>query len=198
MKGRIQIRGTLLVAVVLLCASASHGTVIWDESVNGDLSNNGTAPTSLPALTVGSNRVVGSIGVSWSDDDEDAAMFTVPVGSVLSELILESYSCGTFYDYAPFSLHRGSSTSGPMVEFILLTDWGAGTDLLQFDSAPGAQPAGVYTFHFDFIQQSGGPDERSLYSVALNLTPVPEPSSMVLLGIGLAGLVKSRIRREKK
>jgi len=188
----------LVVVAILLFASTSRGTVIWDESVHGDLSNDDAAPTSLPSLVVGSNQVIGSIGVSWSDDDGDAAMFTVPAGFVLSQLILESYSCGTHYDYVPFSLHPGTSASGPTIEFILLTDWGSGTDLLQFDSAPGPQPAGVYTFHFDFIQQSGGPDERSLYSVALNLAPVPEPSSMVLLSIGLAGLAKSRIRRGRK
>jgi len=181
--------------LVIVGVSSSHAALIWDESINGDLSNNELAPTDLPALNPGSNRLVGSIGTWWSSDPGDVFRFTVPSGYRLSEFVLESYDDGTYYDYLPVSLHRGASVSDPYVEFILLTDWGSGTDLLQFDSAPGPQPAGVYTVDISSIEQGTGVDERSLYSIDMKMEAIPAPGAFLLAGLG-TGLF-SYIRRRR-
>ena len=194
MKNFIQALGALFVSTTLFFASPSHAIVIWDESLDGDFSNNVVAPTDLLTLNLGSNLIVGSIGRSSSSDSKDVAMFTVPTGYVLSQVIFESYQHGVYYDYVPFSLHSGASTSDPMIEFILLTDWGAGTDLLQFDSRPGPQPAGIYTFKFGSIEQDTVVDERSLYSVNFNISPIPEPCTMLLVGSGILGVAGLRRR----
>jgi hypothetical protein len=141
--------------------------VIWDESENGDFSNVDETPTDLPTLSPGSNEIHGSIGRFSSSDTADVATFTVPAGYQLSQVILSSYDDIVYYDYVPFTLYNGSTVNDPQIESILLNENGAGTDLLQFDSMPGPQPAGVYTFKFSSIQQDAVTDERSLYTISL-------------------------------
>jgi len=185
----------LPISIALLWVSPSHASTLWDESIDGDLSNDELAPTDLPALDLGSNLIFGSIGLSSSSDDGDTARFTVPTGWILSQVVLETYQDGAYYDYVPFSLYRGASTSDPLVESILLSESSAGTDLLQFDSAPGPQPAGDYAFEFGSIHQANSEDERSLYSIRLNI--IPEPSTMLLFAVGLAGVAGMRCGRKK-
>ena len=177
----------MLATFTLLFADAASASILWHESINGDLSNSSSAPTTLPALTLGPNRIVGSIGAWWSSDDGDVATFTVPPGFLLSNVILESYNDMVYYDYVPFILYRGASTSGQEIEFILFGEQNVGTDLLDFDSKPGPQPAGDYTFRFHNIETDNITDERSTYTVNLTLSEVPEPATLSLLAFG--GLV---------
>ena len=192
-KTKIIVLTTIIFLFSISCFSAkSYAGIIWNESTSGDLSNNTTLPINLPVLNAGDNRIVGSIGTWWCSDDADVASFVVPDGYILTNLILESYNCGTYYDYVPFSFYRGSSTDGELIEFMLLAEFGAGTDLLQFDSMPGPQSAGAYTFEFNSIQSRVVVDERSTYSVNLILCPAPEPATLILLGLGSLALIRKR------
>jgi len=201
MKGVIIMRNVLFVivmALLLLCVPQSYAVTIWDESINSDLSNNELVPTDLGTLNSGISRVIGSIQRWDYDDNGDVARFTVPAGYILSQFILESYDYGTYYDYAPVLLYKGASTSDPMLEAMLLTNWGSGTDLLQFDSAPGPQPAGIYTFKVDYLICDIVVPEASSYSVAINVIPsVPIPAAAWLLASGLIGLAAVRRRLKK-
>ncbi|MCP4107018.1 MAG: PEP-CTERM sorting domain-containing protein [Desulfobacteraceae bacterium] len=186
----------LILLTLLFFVPTSHATTIWDESVNGDLSNISSAPSDISVLISGSNIIVGSIGAFFTSDNTDIFNFTVPAGYVLSNVILETYDYGASYDYVPVTLFDGATSSDPIIEFMLLTEWGAGTDLLQFDSAPGAQSAGIYTMKFS-SKQPVNSSGSSLYSVNLIVSPTPEPSTFFLFGIGIIGLAGSKLRRKK-
>jgi hypothetical protein len=184
----------LCLLVILLTATVvivplSHAVTIWDESFNGDLSNNPNNPTDIGTLNPGSNQIIGTLN-GWFPE-KDVAKFVVPDGYLLSQFILATYDYGRYYDYSPVALNPGSIVNySTKIEFILLTDFNAGTDLLQFDSAPGPQPAGVYTFYIG-QKESDSSDETSLYSMVLNVTPsspVPEPATIILLSSCLLGL----------
>jgi hypothetical protein len=142
--------------------------VIWDESNDGDFSNIDATPTDLLMLSPGKiNEIHGSIGRFSSSDTADVVKFTVPAGYRLTHVILSAYDDIVYYDYVPFTLYNGLTADDSQIEFMLLNESGAGTDLLQFDSMPGPQPAGVYSFKFGSIQQNAVSDERSLYTVLL-------------------------------
>jgi hypothetical protein len=75
---------TSLLAVAFTTAAMGQGTVLWDESVNGPLSNDYTQPTYLGALQAGTNSVIGSAeavpsGMGWTVYD-DSFTFAVPAG----------------------------------------------------------------------------------------------------------------------
>ena len=63
--GTARLRVTLLAmamaTAMAMTTTAAQAVVVWDESVSGDLSNSGLAPTAL-ALSPGSNVVRGMTG----------------------------------------------------------------------------------------------------------------------------------------
>src|SRR5262245_41357707 len=66
----------------MLLASGAASAAMWDESVSGDMSGTGLAPSVL-ALDVGSNIIRGSFRAG----DLDYLAVTVPVGQVLSAIV---------------------------------------------------------------------------------------------------------------
>ncbi len=101
-----------LAAAALCCATvgAQASTVVWDESVNGDLSNDGLSPTAL-TFGAGSNAVLGTTGTPGSGSsgiDRDYFSFTVQTGfSVTSIRCCRTVS----YPVVRHSWHTGWSTA---------------------------------------------------------------------------------------
>src|SRR6185369_15505401 len=62
-------------------------SVIYDEAVSGDLSNNQSAPTAL-TLALGTNSIKGAEG---DVDIQDWVTVRVPAGMFLSNLVLASF-----------------------------------------------------------------------------------------------------------
>ena len=148
-------------------AMASHAAV-WDESLAGDLSNSGLAPTSL-VFVVGANQVLGSVGNSGQGVDRDYFKFTVPPGATLTSLKLLGNTSVSGAD-SFLALQVGPQVtvtpSGAGVENLLgFTHYGTeqiGTDILPlvvFNNFNGGLPSGTYSV---WVQDTGGQVEYGL------------------------------------
>lgn len=195
---------TLGLSLGLLAATA-HAGVIWDESVNGDLSGDRLAP-SVVTLSVGSNDLLATS----SQGDREYLTFAVPAGHLLSSVILDAYAGndGTAF----FGLQSGTTFTEPAsgTNPGNLLGWahfgfdfgrvGVGQDLLP---VAGAQfgvigftpplPAGNYAV---WLQQTSTTDLTS-YTLDFVVTPVPEPAAAPLAAgaLLLGTLAVRRLRR---
>jgi uncharacterized repeat protein (TIGR01451 family) len=170
-------------------------SVLWDESVNGNLSNNQGTPTPLSAA-LGTNSVIGTVG--GADGTQDWLTLHVPAGMRLDSLVLAVYSStdaqgftgvqpGTSFVGSPFTAgsylgyaHFGTgATNGTLPPTNLI-----GADLLPImgsaTTAPGAQgftpplAAGDYTF---LIQQLGA---ITTYQFDYDTNTVPTPDLTIV------------------
>ncbi|MFL5328936.1 MAG: PEP-CTERM sorting domain-containing protein [Gemmataceae bacterium] len=207
----------LALIVLISVASTSRASVLWNESTSGDLSNNQAAPSTFVLLN-GTNSVIGSVqGPSPAGPDpRDWVTVTVPVGFQMTQYVNAAYSSTDVQGFTGFqagsvfvgafgssaSVYNGFSHFGTAAANSGFSTFNSiGVDLLpvmQQQSPPqGAQgftiplAAGDYSF---IIQQTGS--ALTNYQFDFVVTPVPEPSSMLLLGIGgVAAVARWRKRR---
>jgi hypothetical protein len=203
--------GVICLSSQLILSSLSPATVVWNESVNGDLSNNQAVPTAI-TLSPGVNSVIGT--VTGLVDPQDWIALTIPAGFQLSSDVLESYAstdlqgftgvqAGSSFVGSPFFAssylgycHVGTgATNGGLPATDLV-----GLDLLPLmgdnvNISPGSAgftpplPSGTYTF---LIQQTGA---ATAYQFDYGMTAVPEPTSIGLLVGGAMLALRRRTRR---
>ncbi len=185
--------------VLVLLAGVARADVVWYEVVNGDLSNDPSAPTPI-TLGLGTNTVIAAV---YADTDaQDWMAFTFPAGYLLIGLVLGDYDS---LDHVAFTgFQAGPTFVGDPVyppSYMGYTHFGPdliGEDLLALMSDPANDPgaqgftpplaSGVYTF---FVQQLG---QDSLYQFDFEVTAVPGPGGWA--GMGVLGLAVG-IRRKR-
>jgi hypothetical protein len=199
----------LLAALALPLGSAQALT--WDETINGDLSDDGTAPTLLGTLDPGSNLISGTMGSLGGTGplDPDVWNFTIDPGYYLTGINLVGYSAqsGSLSNQSFMAIANGGSIDmNDPSNHLSNALWGYGTDgfgntynnlLALLDAGPefgglgfnGPLPAGNYTF---WIQEGSDQINYNIDFVT-SPVPVPEPGSLLLLGV--AGLWLLRRRR---
>jgi hypothetical protein len=72
-----------LASFLSLVASPLHAQVAYDESISGDLSNDGLNPTTI-TLQDGWNNIMGTTGRTGATVDRDYFTFTVPTNHIVS------------------------------------------------------------------------------------------------------------------
>lgn len=203
-------RSFVLLAVLLLPFGMAQA-LTWDEGLNGDLSDDGAAPTLLGTLSAGSNLISGTMGSLGGTGplDADVWNFTIAPGYYLTGINLLGYSAqsGSLSNESFMAIANGGTIDfNDPLGHLSNTLWGYGQDgfgntyvdlLALLDAGPqfagigfdGPLPSGNYTF---WIQE--GSDQIN-YSIDFVTTPVPvpEPGSLMLLGV--AGLWMLRRRR---
>jgi hypothetical protein len=97
----------VLAAIALLAVLASpvSAGVIWDESINGNLSTNPAAPTPI-VFAPGGNTIIGTVA-NINAQTRDYITFTIPDGQTLTSLNLLAFSP----DNIGFSAFNAGSTS---------------------------------------------------------------------------------------
>lgn len=181
-------------AVLLAGTSGvASAATVWDESLHGDLSSTGLAPSPL-TLGVGSNTVRGTTGNSGSGIDRDYFTFAIASGFTLGAVTLlpdTNVSGGSSF----FAMQAGpqvtTSPNGAGADALLgFTHYGndlIGQDLL-FAIGFLDLGAGVYSV---WVQETGGP---ATYGFDFQVQAVPLPGAALLLLSGLAGLTTLRRR----
>jgi hypothetical protein len=177
---------------------SAHASIIYNESVNGDLSGNGLAPTSV-TVALGSNQVFGSTGKNTDQVvDRDYLTFTVPAFTAWTGLtVLPGTS--TVGALSFIGLQAGNQVTLPVAPATAagLLGWrhfstsDINTDILAEMGVPsngstgftGGLGPGSYSL---WIQETGA--GSSLYGFDIILTPIPEPGTYAMMGIALACL----------
>lgn len=199
----------LCILVVLALPLSRARAMNWDESTDGDLSNNGAAPTFV-SLTSGSNLFTGTMGFfgpNPQDFDADIWRFTIDPGYYLTGINLLAYSAPAANIQSFMALDDATTINmfdpSQHLSNGLWTEEFDGfgntyTDLLAIlDLGPeyggtgfnGPLGPGNYTF---WIQEGSDPIS---YTIDFVVTPVPEPAGALLVGLaGMSALMRRRRR----
>ena len=82
---------------------------LWNESIDGDLSDIGAAPTQLAPLMLGSNTLSATFNAGSANPSPDYFTLDIPDGLALSEIVLKDWQASpTFEDIAFFAVQSGS------------------------------------------------------------------------------------------
>ena len=184
---------TAAIATGILAGSAS-ADLMWDEGIDGDLSDNYLAPTQL--FTKGINNHV--IFETSTGDDREFFTFTIAAGFQLSAMVLDDFQTSPETNLGFISINQGSvlpfDPDAPDVTALLGyylpgTD-DVGNDILQLMGQGGGSQgfsgplaAGTYTF---WAQETG--PSVDMWDINFVVTEVPAPGALALLGLaGFAG-----------
>ena len=201
------LRSIVLLASAFLYGTAAHGDTIYDESVLGDLSNNGLAPTVL-TVSLGSNDLFGTTGKTGTVIDRDYFTFTVPQGLELTAITVlpGTETLGTLGE-SFIGIESGpevtvSTTATDATRLLGWDHYGTGdigvnilplmgTSGLGSTGFTGPLPAGTYSLWEQEASAGTVP-----YGLDFTVTAAtPEPASWTMLLAGMALLVGITARR---
>lgn len=197
--------GLLLLLFAFSYQTSYAQFILWNESINGDLSNNQAAPNQF-TLNLGVNSIIANVNNTGGVDPRDFATVTVPAGLRLSALVLASYSSPDAQGFT--GVQTGTSFVGSILNpasYLGYAHFGTGavngnlppTNLVGVDILPimgdtnlaaGSQgftpplQANPYTFLF---QQTGA--SSTDYQFDFIVTAVPEPDALALLTLITTG-----------
>lgn len=175
----------LFAALCVLVAQPIYGTVIYSETIDGELSGLIDTPTSIGALGLGDNTVTGTIstgGLSFVD----SFTFTVVSGQVLDSI---TFTLTTTDENHFFAFADDSTLVALPSELLIATLIEAdqsGENILDTQSAGGNQggtglPASLGAGDYSIWFQETTPTSVIGYSFTLTTVTVPEPSTTTFL-----------------
>ena len=182
--------------MVVLCALAIEAcdvygqtTVLWNESVNGEMSQNFDYPTQLGNLQIGNNIIIGATecvpyGNNWGEYP-DIFIFNVPDGYYIDEVYVQVdlpniwawIGDSTLDNRLAFSLNPSSGELFPQWG---ITSLGADTYGMYMQNDDGQAYTTVGNYELDFVVE-----------------PAPEPGTFGLLLLGAGVFILRSCRKSR-
>jgi hypothetical protein len=189
----------ILLALGLALIPCAASAISYSESVDGDFSGNGLAPTPL-VLAFGSNMISGSTVFG------DLDYFSVSIPAQLQQIVVTNYTSANSISF--IAVQSGTAVTEPpgTPDVANLLGWahfgpgvfppsGVGADILDnIGTGGGAQgfvpplPSGSYAF---WVQETGS----SPVGYGFDFVVAPEPGSLALTALGMAALALRRATR---
>lgn len=176
--------------------SVAHAAVVYDESTDGDLSDDRGAPTQI-VLNAGANDLIGTSGFDGTTSFRDYATFVVPVGATLTSIkAIEGMEPAVAVSFIGIQAGPAITVDPNLPNPALLLGWqhvgsvGAGQTL---DILTGVTPLGPGTYSL-WIQDFDFGDSAYAFRFELS-APVPEPSTWMTLALGGVFLLGSLSRK---
>lgn len=176
---------SLLVAV-LAARAMGQGTILWDESVDGPLSQSFDSPTPLPAFQFGTNSITGTVEVEpisggWFSYPNFFTI-SVPSNAIVSTVYLQINKPNIWIGIKDPGYFNGLAFAGNPSAGALLPQWGL-NDI----------SAGQYGMYLD------NHDQQTLISIAnyrldFFVQTIPEPGTFWLLLGGFVCLGLARLK----
>ena len=194
----------LALAAGMALATPAGAVVVHDEATDGDLSNDGLAPTPL-SFSLGGNEIFGTSGASGDSVDLDYFTFTVLPGQALTAIqVLEGTE--SLENLSFIAIQRGDQvTVAPDAETAVgLYGWwhyspaDIGSDILDDIGVPAAgsegftPPLGAGDYAIWIQEANQGTADYRFSFVLGEAGAVPEPEAWALLLGGLAILAARR------
>jgi len=176
-----------LAVLAALAVSHSANAMMWDESLNGDLSNDGLAPTLL-TLSPGSNQILGHTGDGGQGVDRDYFTFTLAQGQQLSSIVLlnntlisDQFSFIGIQAGPQVTILPNGANAEQLLGWTHYSNGDRGFDLLP---SMGLSPLSPGTYSA-WVQDTGGP---ATYGFDFNVSSVPLPPAFLLMASSLLGM----------
>jgi len=181
-------------------AAVAGGGFVYDEAIDGDLSDDWLAPTQFPAFGVGQSIV--TMSVVNSDDpengDRDYFTITIPAGLQLESIVLLDLFADGPDDIAFIAMQEGNQVTvdplfpnpAPLLGWMLTQQFNVGNDILGIMVGEENTPLGPGQYSF-WVQQTG--QDLTTISLGFNVGIIPAPGT-----VGLAGLVAIGVMRRRR
>lgn len=184
----------------VLCAphATAGGVVVWDESVDGDLSDDWLAPTQLAPFGIGQSIVTMSVVDSNEPfGDRDYFTITIPDGFELFSIDLLLLDADGGDDIAFIGIQAGDQVTvdplfpnpAPLLGFMLTQQMNVGGDILGIMIGEDNLPLGAGQYSF-WVQQTG--QDLTTLSLGFNVGIIPAPGSAGLLALAGFGVMRRR------
>jgi len=179
-------------------AALAGGGFVYDEAIDGDLSDDWLAPTQFPDFGQGLSTVTMSVVDSNETfGDRDYFTITIPAGLQLLSLELLSLDAGGGDDIAFLAAQAGNQvtvdpnfpSSGPLLGFILTQQSNVGTDIQELLVGTENTPLGPGQYSF-WVQQTG--QDVTTLSLGFNIGIIPSPGTIGLAGLAAIGAMRRR------